>query len=167
MKTGHLIAIAVFLALIYFIKQKDNDMKFSNVTKPLKRRKCDSFGCGNFGARRANGTRKHQGLDFLAQFGKSVFSPISGKVRLLKPYKNDSRFDGIEIYGKVYSVKVMYFVPELKNGDFVQEGQYIGRVQNLAIKYGPIPNHLHVEVRSAGILRDPTEFFNEDTVLVA
>ena len=130
--------------------------------RKLKRRKCDGWGCGHFGASRAGGKRKHNGQDFLSKGGEKVFAPISGRVRVLYPYSDDPRFQGVEITEGQMSVKIFYFEPSVKTGDIVTAGDDIGRAQNLGIKYKGIPNHIHVEIRRGGVLRDPSPYFEQD-----
>lgn len=158
--------VAVFFLIIIIIL--DKMQKFKDVTKPLKRRKCDSGGCGHFGARRsAHPDKPHQGQDFLVAPGSPVFAPTGGTIRIAQPYANDPRFSGVEIKGRVYSVKVFYFAPNVQNGAIVKAGDLIGHAQDLGIKYGSVvPNHLHVEVRKAGIVSDPSPYFGKDTSLI-
>lgn len=163
MKKSLLVAVAILAAiLIVFIMQKT---RFKPAARPVIRRKCDKDGCGQFGASRANGTRKHQGQDFLVNPDQIIYAPISGKVRLLKPYKEDPRFNGVEISGGFYSVKVFYFTPIVKNGETVSAGQVIGLAENLKIKYPGIANHIHVEVRKGGVLMDPSPYFPADGLI--
>lgn len=160
-----LFTAAIAAAVLFLIIRV---MKLNRVTKPLKRRGCDSGGCGHFGATRAaHPGVGHQGRDFLVNPGDPVFAPLSGVVRTLKPYADDNRFDGVEIVGSI-SVKVMYFLPNVTTGQHVTAGQLIGYAQDLGIKYGSkVPNHLHVEVRfyKGGKPVNPDPFFPSDDIL--
>ena len=161
---GVAIAALILLAIIVVMEKLT---KFKDVTKPLRRRK----GVGDFGAyRSAHPDIPHQGQDFLAVPGQEVFAPISGVVRIARPYKDDSRFSGVEIYGTggASKVKVFYISPAVAAGETVEAGQPIGTVQDLSVKYGAafLPqNHVHVEVRRAGVVVNPTGYFGPDTIL--
>lgn len=159
----------VLVLLLVIVIISDKMQKFKPVSSPLKRRKCDTGGCGHFGAHRsAHPDKPHQGQDFLIAPGAAVFAPISGKIRIAQPYATDNRFGGVEIKGNVYAVKVFYFSPTVSGGDIVKAGDLIGYAQNLGIKYGSVvPNHLHVEVRRAGMVTDPSPYFPKDSVLPA
>jgi len=159
---GAIFVLATFLLMLYLM---DKAQKFKGVTNPLKRRKCDAGGCGHFGAyRSAHPTKPHQGQDFLIEPGEPVFAAISGKVRISPPYKDDPRFSGAEIIGKVYKVKTFYFLPIVSAGQEVTEGDVIGYAQNLGLKFGGhVPNHVHVEVRVGGVAVNPDGYFEKDT----
>ena len=150
---------AGIVATIAFLLYKQ--MKFNSPTKPLRRRKCDGFGCGEYGASRGN--RKHKGIDLLVNPGADIFAPISGKIRFANPYSNDTRFKGVEISSALHGVKLFYFLPSVKNGEMVKAGQRIGKAQNLGIKYPGIPNHIHLEVRVSGVSVDPDKYFLPDS----
>ncbi len=158
------IIFAIVAAVVVFIIN-DYAMKFRAPTRPFRRRKCDKNGCGNFGASRAGGSRKHNGMDVLSEIGMPVYAPITGKVRTFKPYAGYDALDGVEISGSVYRIKVMYLFPAVQTGSTVQRGQLIGYAQSLQDKYSGIANHLHLEVYAGGIARNPTNFFPPDTVI--
>lgn len=156
--------ILTIIAIVFFMVIKRLE-RFKGPTVPIKRRR----GVGDFGAfRSAHPQYPHQGQDYFAKPGQTAFAPISGKVRIAKPYPNDGRFSGVEITGKYFSVKVFYIDPSVQNGDYVLSGFPIGEVQDLSLKYGQSflkENHIHVEVRKNGVLKNPDSYFNKDTVL--
>ena len=146
--------------LIYFLMGINKT--FATPTKTNKRRGCESFGCGTFGASRSGGCRKHKGIDFVASPGESIFAPISGKVtRYAIPYSDDSRYKGIEIQNDSYTVKMFYLIPAVAIGAIVTAGQKIGIAQNISAKYGAsMTNHVHFEVYDKnGTLLNPTNSF--------
>jgi murein DD-endopeptidase MepM/ murein hydrolase activator NlpD len=124
------------------------------------RRKHDAWGSGAFGASRTG--HSHQGLDFVAMAGESVLSPVDGVVtRQLWPYATDTRYTGLEIDGSGewagYKIKLFY-VTGVKLGK-VAAGDVVGTAQDLEKKYKGITNHVHVEVRLNGTLKNPTDLF--------
>lgn len=126
------------------------------ITGRLLRRGSDIWGCGDFGARRANGKRVHKGEDFLAFVGMDVLAPVDGKVtKLGYPYSDDLTFRYVEIsLGNGLKVQVYYISPMVQVGDYVvKNSTVIGTVQDLTKRYSadknhktPIPSHVHVQV---------------------
>lgn len=157
----------IIIAAYFFIT--DYAMKFRPVVFPFRRRKCDRYGCGKFGASRT--THVHQGMDVLANPGTPVYAAFGGKVRLFKPYAGFAGLDGVEIQGKAYKVKTMYVAPVVENGEKVRAGQLIGHIQSLDVKYPGMvaagANHTHVEVWLGGVARNPDTFFPPDTPIIA
>lgn len=122
----------------------------------------DAMGDGNFGARR--GGHVHQGTDYVAAPGAAVLSPVAGRVvRFGRPYANDERYRLIEVHGDGYAVKLFYVqpLPGIEPGLILRPGDPIGRVQDLALRYPGIVNHVHVEVRKivGGQLVNPANVF--------
>lgn len=156
------LGVGIVFLLILFVMGKTK--KFAAVTSPLKRRK----GVGDFGAyRSAHPTIPHQGQDFLVSPGSAVYAPISGRVRIAMPYRDDPRFSGVEVIGMgkeaSYKVKVFYIQPTVTGGQLVNRGDVIGYAQDLGIKYSAsTPNHVHVEVRVGGVVVNPTGYFGPD-----
>lgn len=156
------IIISVIVALIvqWIMKKLTNLGKIAPVVPGQKVRGCDQYGCGYFGASRSGHT--HQGIDIVVQEGAVINSPISGTVsRFPKPYSNDSRYNGIEIVGEQYKVKIFYCNSFVPVGTQVKAGQKIASAQNIAAKYGDgMTNHVHVEFRTlSGQLVDPSKIF--------
>lgn len=143
-------------------------------------RKCDSAGCGYFGAPRKRKNKKtgkiesiknaHHGVDIVTFAGSPLFSPITGTVvKLGQAYGDDHRFKTIHIQGQGdwenVKVIIMYATSIIPLGYVVYRGQLVGNAQDLSIKYKSITNHIHVEVYYGGVLQDPTNLFNGNTEL--
>lgn len=107
----------------------------------------DAFGSGEFLASR--GTRKHQGMDYLAFAGSKVHSLKSGKVtKLGYPYADDLNYRYVEVTDEFgYRLRYYYVSPLVELGDSVNCGDIIGEVQNLDSRYKGIPNHVHFEIK--------------------
>lgn len=140
-----IIGTGVFLGLLWLSGRN----KLYAMVKPMSKRGCDTtYGCGNYGASRDNGTRTHNGQDYLVTKGQQVFSPITGKiVRVAYPYSDDLQWKGFVIENESYYIKT-YYCELLSNmvGQTVSKGTYIAVAQNIAEKYPGIPPHIHVEV---------------------
>jgi len=130
----------------------------SEIVKGQQSRVKDGFGSGQYGSSRDGGTRAHDGIDIIVTAGEDISSPIKGNiVRQAVPYGNDLSYKGIVIEGTDewlgYQVKIFY-AEGLFSGK-TSPSQKIGTAQNIAAKYKGITNHIHVEVRVAGVLVDP------------
>ena len=124
-------------------------------------RKCDSFGCGHYGASR--GTRKHSGVDILSHYGEHIASPIDGTItKLGYCYADDLSYRYIEITNGNDSIRVLYVHPSVKVGQKVKRLAKIGTTQDLNKRYKGIPLHIHIEIRQFGKLIDPTKFIDFD-----
>lgn len=136
--TGAAILAAMLLSKYYF----------ANVLRVQRIRK-DAAGDGRFGAGR--GVRLHRGLDLEVEPGEDVFSPVDGRfIRRGYPYANDERYHLAVLNGEGFEVKAMYIKPDpaLKPGDRIRRGQYIGKAEDVAAKYGgEMRPHVHIEVR--------------------
>lgn len=125
-------------------------------------RECDSRGCGYYGASR--GSRKHEGVDLVAEAGTTIMSGIVGTVsRHIRVYANDSRYTGIEIKGEGvnegWTVKYFYVGQLTSVGTKVNQRSTIGKVQNIANKFSGITPHVHIELYIDGKQVDPTPYF--------
>ena len=50
----------------------------------------------------------------------------------------------------------MYVYPNVKNGDYVEEGDVIGTAQDISSYHGGnMENHIHISVWKNGLLTDP------------
>lgn len=127
-------------------------------------RGCDpnGMGCGNFGASRSGGKRKHKGIDIVFAPGEIVKSPISGLVtRYPFPYDDDPNYFGIEIQNSLFTIKMFYLKATVSIGSAVSAGSPIAKAQNITAKHGAsMTNHVHIEVYNRnGVLIDPTNLF--------
>lgn len=129
---------------------------------PLVARKCDSYGCGHFGASRDGGKRKHQGQDYITRAGQDIFSPSDGTLTTAPAYA-DGRYPElklIKITNGTMQVNIMYAAATVPNGQ-VKRGEKIGVSQSLQNRYPGIPNHAHIEVKIGGIKVNPVDYFTE------
>lgn len=120
-------------------------------------RGADPTGFGHYGAKR--GTRKHKGIDLLAEPGTMVSTPIDGFItRFGIVYKTTSEFKYVEITNQIYRWRLMYCEPDkgMKLNQRINLGDEIGRVQDIASHWGGgMQNHLHIECYKHGLLTDP------------
>lgn len=128
---------------------------------PLIPRKCDSYGCGNFGASRDGGKRSHMGQDYISREGQPVFSPIRGTVSAGPAYADGrySELRRVTITGASARVNLMYVLPHVSVGQTVEAGELIGYAQSLQKRYPGIPDHVHLEVSISGVKVDPLPYF--------
>jgi RHS repeat-associated protein len=149
-------ASAAFVDL--FNRRGHRDSGWRNPTGGANR-KCDEQGCGSFGDPR--GGRFHMGLDIVGEPGQQVVAArdgvitrISGVYRSPTPATRDLRY--IEITSPDgYSIRQMYVAPAdgISVGTTVRAGQGIGTLQRLP--YEGITQHVHVEIRFNGQIRNP------------
>lgn len=113
----------------------------------------DAYGYGAFGASRDGGSRKHEGVDYMADPGQIVAAPISGYVtKIGAAYAGDSQLQFVEIANDAigYTARAFYVDPSVEVGDVVRLGQQIGKAHSLQSKYpGGMTNHVHLEVFEA------------------
>jgi murein DD-endopeptidase MepM/ murein hydrolase activator NlpD len=128
-----------------------------------KMREPDDFGAGHFGASRGN--RTHRGVDIAAEAGSACYSVTDGIVtKFGYPYADDFSYRYVEVtYDQVTRFRYFYVEPgeDLKIGDEVYSGVYLGTVQDVAAKYETedkkMNNHIHFEVIEDGEYIDPVE----------
>ncbi|XP_035265601.1 leukocyte cell-derived chemotaxin 2 like [Anguilla anguilla] len=124
-----------------------------------RKRGCDGkgYGCGNYGASRAGGKRKHLGLDIVCADGATVYAPFD--VRLggrAAPYKkNNAINDGVNLSGGGLCFKLFYVKPDKYTGT-VKKGQKIGKLLPMQSVYPGITSHVHVQMCDK---TDPTKYF--------
>lgn len=110
----------------------------------------DAYGYGAFGASRDGGSRKHEGVDYMADAGQDIAAPISGYVtKIGAAYAGDSHLKFVEITNEAigYTARAFYVDPDVEVGDVVRLGQTIGKAHSLQSKYpGGMTNHVHLEV---------------------
>jgi hypothetical protein len=116
----------------------------------------DSKGNGHFGSKRTHG--KHQGVDILTSEGETIKAPHEGFTRLgwVSSSKPNQRL--IEIRNGDTKTKIMYVIPTVKNGDYVEKGDKIGTAYPVKNDYSEgMLNHIHVESFKSGVLMDITK----------
>lgn len=120
-------------------------------------RKCDSEGCGHFGASR--GSRTHKGIDYACYPETEIFPVVRGIVtKLGYPYADDLSFRYIQVTDEEErDWRYFYVEPDVEVGDFVSPSNTIGTVQDLTSRYPDITNHVHLEVRSGNEFLNPED----------
>lgn len=110
----------------------------------------DAYGEGEFGARRDGGSRRHEGVDYVARAGQQVASPISGYVtKIGYAYSGDANLKFVEITNPALRIaaRVFYVKPGVEVGQAVAMGRPIGTAKSLQRKYpGGMTDHVHLEV---------------------
>lgn len=110
----------------------------------------DAYGAGEFGARRDGGSRRHEGVDYMARPGQAVEAPISGYVtKIGYAYPGDDSLKFVEITNPAlsYAARVFYVNPTVAVGDTVAIGQPIATARSLQRKYpGGMTDHVHLEI---------------------
>lgn len=144
-------------ALFFIIKA----MKLQ-ITDTNELRGSDPQGSGAFGASR--GSRKHKGLDLLAEAGQIIKAPFDLKiVKHGIVYNSTSQFKYVEFEGlgllSVFRIRLMYVQSDISVGQKVAKGSNLGICQNIAAYHGGgMKNHLHLEIRVLNILVNPELF---------
>jgi hypothetical protein len=124
----------------------------ADVADPTGRgpREVDAYGEGRFHASRDGGSRRHQGVDYVAHAGQVVDAPISGYVtKIGYAYPGDEVLKFVEIENPALHLqaRVFYVDPDVAVGDTVAVGRPIGRAHTLQQKYpGGITDHVHLEI---------------------
>lgn len=126
----------------------------------------DDFGSGEFGASRDGGTRSHVGVDFAAPVDGLLRSKTDGKVtKHGTVYENDASFKYVEVTSDDGARHRYYYVkPDIRVGQKVSQGDFLGKVQNIAGKYSTkdkkMKNHVHYEIKdTTGSRVDPHEYW--------
>ena len=130
----------------------DGQADFANPTG-LPVRTCDDYGCGQFGAVRDAGERRHEGVDFDARAGQAILAPISGFVsKIGMAYADNEFLKFVEITNPAlhYVTRVFYVDPSVVEGQVVRLGQAVGRSHSLQSRYPGITNHVHLELAREG-----------------
>lgn len=143
----------------------------------------DQAGSGFYGASR--GGRRHNGIDFAAQPGSILLSPIAGVItRLGWPYSGDTLYRYIQVtardcphpkygprvtyspsnLGKCHKCGIdhlahrfFYVRPLVESGQSIEVGDALGVVQDVTKKYNSpdMLPHVHYEVKQLDQYLDP------------
>lgn len=132
----------------------------------------DVYGDGEFGARRDGGSRRHEGVDYMARAGQEVDAPLSGYVtKIGYAYPGDSNLKFVEITNPAlnYAARVFYVNPTVQVGDAVAIGQPIGAAHSLQRKYpGGMTDHVHLElIDRRGARIDATRMITANVTVAA
>lgn len=91
--------------------------------------------------------KNHQGYDYQAKCGTSIYAPCDGK---LSPGKKNGMKFTCQICGKSIEFTFYHNQRAMPDGDY-KRGQKIGEAGNL----NGYPCHMHIEIREGGQLLDP------------
>ncbi len=129
---------------------------FKNITGKIQRIRNDTWGRGEFGARRrrTDGTRyTHQGVDYVVSPGQELCMPYPGKyARSAYPHADSKAFSGALFVSERVDFKILYFRPLLQISEKVETGQVIGIAQDISARYGlsaaggKMVPHIHFEI---------------------
>lgn len=139
------------MQLVWKGEDMDGDGRddFVNPTGQETRRH-DAYGEGEFGARRDGGSRRHEGVDYMAKAGQPVAAPISGFVtKIGYAYAGDSSLKFVEVTNPALrvSARVFYVAPGVEVGQAVAMGKPIGTAKSLQRKYPRgMTDHVHLEI---------------------
>jgi hypothetical protein len=137
--------------LVWVGKDLDGDGRgdFTNPTGRQPRGE-DAYGEGEFGARRDGGSRRHEGVDYMARAGQAVRAPISGYVtKIGYAYADAPNLRFIEITNPALCIaaRVFYVNPKVEVGQPVAMGRPIGTAKSLQRMYpGGMTDHVHLEI---------------------
>ncbi|XP_016347500.1 leukocyte cell-derived chemotaxin-2-like [Sinocyclocheilus anshuiensis] len=151
----------LLLAVICSCRVDDSQVKFGPLcsgNSSNRKRGCDTkYGCGNYGASRGGGKRKHEGLDIVCADGATVYAPFDVKLNgKAAPYKkNNAINDGINLSGEGLCFKLFYVKPDSYSGTLTK-GQKIGTLLPMQNVYPGITSHVHVQMCDKS---DPTKYF--------
>lgn len=123
-------------------------------------RQSDCHGHGHFGAPRAGGKRKHNGVDFACYPGAVVLSAVKGVVTKLGfPYADDLSFRYVQITDeKGKNVRYFYVEPCVAIGQKISVLDPIGMTQKLGDRYVGITEHFHLEIMDGPNYIDPLKY---------
>lgn len=138
----------------------------------------DAWGAGGYQAPRDEGTRRHNGLDFLGKPKATIVAPITGRVSLLGfMYADSPEMRNIHIVGsgefEHYTVLVGYVIPGevgVKVDTLVAQGAPIGFLQDVAGYWkarqpthpGEMKNHCHLGLKINGTWVNPAHYLPTD-----
>jgi len=128
----------------------------------------DRQGHGAFGAPR--GSRTHNGIDYVANAGDYVCSPVTGIItKYGYPYPDDLSYRYVEITSEPDQLRHRLFYTSmlyvLQIQSKVKKGEIVALVQDIAARYpaddpkDAMINHVHYEIRRPdGTYMNPEDF---------
>lgn len=139
---------------VYFLQSFSAPMSSSNYTSHFGDRRTYLYSNGK------SETNVHYGNDYGIPEGTSIYSCADGKVVMAENRISTGWSIVIEHLPGLYSL--YYHLSELnvKEGDFVKQGDFIGKSGSTGLATGP---HLHWEMRLNGEAVRPEFFFNNFT----
>jgi len=131
--------------------------------RTLANKDCDTSGCGEWGAPRDEGKRKHMGVDISMPVGTPVISPVDGRAYRRK-LTNGLPNTVIETKCRTKSYNLLYVEPRsdiIENGIPVKQGEVVGKTVDITDAYGKdVPQHLHIGIWENGAHQDPSRHMN-------
>lgn len=105
----------------------------------------DKWGYGHYLAPR--GDRLHFAEDFYCNPGQDIVSPIAGEILREITVYTGSHLKGLIISNQDMELKLLY-ISVTKNiiGQWVKQGEIIGKAQDIRDKYTDITPHVHMEI---------------------
>ena len=105
----------------------------------------------------------HEGIDFVADQGTSVFASAGGVVQVAEFHPQYGNLIEID-HGNDFSSRYAHLSKlNVKPGQIVKRGQFIAASGNTGRSTGP---HLHFEVRFKGVAQNPARFLQPGTQMV-
>ena len=100
-------------------------------------------------------SRRHEGVDFDAPYNAPVWAAHSGVVETASYSRGFGRYIVIN-HGDGFTTLYAHLNSrEVRSGEKVQQGQFIGKVGSSGLSTGP---HLHFEVRVNNVIRNPKNY---------
>ena len=100
-------------------------------------------------------SRRHEGVDFDAPYNAPVWAAHSGVVETASYSRGFGRYIVIN-HGDGFTTLYAHLNSrEVRSGEKVQQGQFIGEVGSSGLSTGP---HLHFEVRVNNVIRNPKNY---------
>ena len=115
-----------------------------------------NFITSNFGYR-PRFKRNHYGVDIKANIGDTIYSALSGKIRVVKEASGYGKVIVIRHYNGLETVYGHLSKQIVKVNEHVKAGQPIGLAGNTGRSTGP---HLHFETRICGVAINPNHLFS-------
>ncbi len=106
----------------------------------------------------------HEGLDFTAEPGTSIFAAAAGIVKSVERHPEYGNVVDIDHGDELVTRYAHASLVLVKEGELIKRGQHIATVGNTGRSTGP---HLHFEVRIKGAPQNPARFLDKDNPRLA